>query len=140
MRAARKPKGAVPARAASIDRRSPVPFFFQLKRLIGDELDRGRWEPGDRIPSEPELCKQFGVSRATVRQALAELEREGRLRKERGRGTSSRSPLERVVLQSAHGFFDEASVAGRTVTSRVLRCELAPLPSWAALALGVPER
>lgn len=122
-----------------IDRRSPVPFFFQLKSLIAEQLDHGRWVPGDRIPSEPELCKQFGVSRATVRQALGALEREGRLRKERGRGTFVREPRPNAwFLQSAHGFFDEANEAGRTVTSRVLRREVGALPPWAALALELP--
>jgi GntR family transcriptional regulator len=122
-----------------IDRRSPVPYFFQLKSLIVEELDHGRWLPGDRIPSEPQLCDIFGVSRATVRQALAELEREGRLRKEKGRGTFVREPRSNAwFLQSAHGFFDEATDAGRTVSSRVLRRETAPLPAWAALALELP--
>lgn len=130
---------ASPEPAPGIDRRSPVPFFFQLKSVIVEELDRGRWVPGDRIPSEPELCKRFGVSRATVRQALAELEREGRLRKERGRGTFVAEPRANAwLLQSSHGFFDEASEAGRRVTSRVLRRESLELPSWAALALGLP--
>jgi GntR family transcriptional regulator len=119
-----------------IDRRSPVPFFFQLKSVIADELERGRWEPGDRIPSEPEFCRLFGVSRATVRQALAELEREGRLRKEKGRGTFVAEPRGSTwLLQSSHGFFDDATEAGRTVTSRVLRRELAALPNWASSAL-----
>lgn len=128
------------AAGPGIDRRSPVPFFFQLKSVIAEELDRGRWEPGDQIPSEPELCKRFGVSRATVRQALAELEREGRLRKERGRGTFVTEPRSSAwFLQSSHGFFDEASDAGRFVTSRVLRRERVALPSWAALGLGVPS-
>ena len=119
-----------------IDRRSPVPFFFQLKSLIADELDRGRWEPGDRIPSEPEFCRLFGVSRATVRQALAELEREGRLRKEKGRGTFVSEPRGNTwLLQSSHGFFDDATEAGRVVTSQVLRREVASLPNWASMAL-----
>jgi GntR family transcriptional regulator len=125
------------ASLGAIDRRSPVPYFFQLKSLISKELDGGRWAPGDRIPSEADLCKRFGVSRATVRQALAELEREGRLRKEKGRGTFVSEPRSNAwFLQSSHGFYDEASDAGRTVTSKVLRNEVAPLPGWAALALG----
>lgn len=127
---------AAVAPIGQIDRRSPVPFFFQIKRLLADEFDRGRWAPGDRIPSEPDLCQQFGVSRTTVRQALAELEREGRLRKERGRGTFVAEPRTSAwFLQSSHGFHDEATEAGREVTSRVLRGEVSTLPSWATAAL-----
>jgi GntR family transcriptional regulator len=116
-----------------IDRRSPVPFYFQLKRLIEDELERERWSPGERMPSEVELCKHFAVSRTTVRQALAELESEGRLQREKGRGTfvAERRPNS-WFLQSSQGFYDEAMHAGRRVTSQVLRCELEPLPGWAA--------
>jgi len=124
---------------ARIDRRSPVPFYFQLKQLITDEIKAGRWAPGDRIASEAELCDHFGVSRTTVRQALAELESEGLLVKEKGRGTFVAEPRSSSwFLQSSHGFHDEATRAGRQVTSQVLRRELAPLPQWAALALDLP--
>jgi GntR family transcriptional regulator len=123
--------------SARIDRRSAVPFYFQLKQLIRDEIGDGRWEAGARIPSEHELCEHFGVSRTTVRQALAELESEGLLYKEKGRGTFVAEPRSSSwFLQSSHGFHDEATRAGRRVTSRVLRREVEPLPQWAAQALG----
>jgi GntR family transcriptional regulator len=122
-----------------IDRRSPVPFYFQLKQLIEDEIASGRWQPGGRIPSEHELCERFAVSRTTVRQALAELESEGLLHKEKGRGTFVAEPRSSSwFLQSSHGFHEEATRAGRTVTSRVLRRELEALPRWASTALGLP--
>jgi len=122
-----------------IDRRSPVPYFFQLKSLIADGIERGLWESGDQIPSEPELGDRFGVSRTTVRQALSELEQEGRLRKEKGRGTFvTDPPASAWFLQSSHGFYDEAQAAGREVTSVVLRRDLTELPSWAAVELDLP--
>lgn len=125
--------------SARIDRRSPVPFYFQLRQLIRDEIGAGRWEPGERIPSENELCRHFGVSRTTVRQALAELESEGLLHKEKGRGSFVAEPRSSSwFLQSSHGFHDEATRAGRTVTSRVLRRELEELPAWASQALELP--
>lgn len=124
---------------ARIDRRSPIPYYFQLKQLITDEIRGGRWAPGDRIASEHELCQHFGVSRTTVRQALAELESEGLLVKEKGRGTFVAEPRSSSwFLQSSHGFHDEATRVGRRVTSSVLRREVAPLPSWAAHALDLP--
>jgi GntR family transcriptional regulator len=125
---------------ARIDRRSPVPFYFQLKQLIRDEIAGERWLPGERIPSEHALCDHFAVSRTTVRQALAELESEGLLVKRKGRGTFVAEPRSSSwFLQSSHGFHDEATRAGHEVTSRVLRREVEPLPQWAALALDLPN-
>ena len=125
--------------AARIDRRSPVPFYFQLKQLIRDEITGERWLPGERIPSEHALCDHFSVSRTTVRQALAELESEGLLVKLKGRGTFVAEPRSSSwFLQSSHGFHDEATRAGHEVTSRVLRREVEALPQWAALALDLP--
>lgn len=123
-----------------IDRSSPVPYYFQLRKLLAEEIASGRWSPGDRIPSEPDVCRHFDVSRTTVRQALSELESEGLIRKDKGRGTFVAQPrASSWLLQSSGGFFDEASRRGRSVTSLVRRAELADLPSWASDCLGVPE-
>ena len=122
-----------------LDRRSPVPLYFQLKLLLAGEIEHGRWAPEQRIPSESELCERYGVSRTTVRQALGELELDGRLRKEKGRGTFVAEPRSSSWFrQSSHGFHDEATRAGRTVTSKVLRNAVEPLPRWATDALDLP--
>jgi GntR family transcriptional regulator, N-acetylglucosamine utilization regulator len=123
----------------SIDRTSPVPFYFQLRKLLEEQIVSGRWAPGERLPAESAICKQFALSRTTVRQALAELESEGLVRKEKGRGTFIAEPRSSAwLLQSAHGFHEEGARAGHSITSRVLRQELAVLPQWAADALGLP--
>jgi GntR family transcriptional regulator len=121
-----------------IDRTSPVPFYFQLKKTLAEEIVASRWHPGDRLPSEPSICTHFDVSRTTVRQALGELEAEGMIRREKGRGTfvaERRSTS--WLLQSSHGFYEEATGAGHTVRSRVLRRDLEALPSWACDALDL---
>ncbi|HKN46289.1 MAG TPA: GntR family transcriptional regulator, partial [Propionibacteriaceae bacterium] len=71
----------------TIDRDSPVPYYFQLAELLEHEIVEGRWKSGDRLQSEPELCTRFGVSRTTVRQALARLEQQGLIRRHKGQGT-----------------------------------------------------
>ena len=74
-------------RNLSLDRSDPVPLHVQLKKALKDQILSGSWKTGDLVPAEPELCRDFGVSRTTVRQALAELTHEGLVVRERGRGT-----------------------------------------------------
>lgn len=124
-----------------IDRSSPVPFYFQLKSLLAEEIMAGRWSPGSQIPSEPSIGDHFGVSRTTVRQALDELAGEGLIRREKGRGTFVNEVFpESWFLQSSQGFYDEAVRKGHEVTSRVLRREVGDLPGWAVAALRLEDR
>lgn len=125
----------------SIDRASPVPFYFQLARVLAEDIKTGRWAVGDRLQSEPALGEQFGVSRSVVRQALDRLERDGYIERIKGRGTFVRQPQNRSWrLQSSEGFFqEEVARLGRRVTSRLLRTTRGELPRWATDALGLPE-
>lgn len=70
-----------------IDRRSFVPLYVQLKNIILRQIMSGDLAPGAILASETALCRMYGVSRITVRQALGDLEAEGLLRREPGRGT-----------------------------------------------------
>jgi len=128
-------------KADMIDRRSPMPLYFQLARLLTGEISGGRWRAGDRLPSEAEICDAYRVSRATVRQALLRLENEGLIQRLKGRGTFIADTRHRSwLVQSSEGFFhDEVGRAGLDVTSRILRAELAPLPPWASQALMLDD-
>lgn len=125
---------------AAIDRRSPMPYYFQLKELLAEEINSGRWPVGERLPSESELGRHFDVSRATVRQAIAQMENEGLVRPEKGRGTFVARPRSSWLIQSTASFHEEATRLGHDVRSRVLRCELGELPDWAVRALELPPR
>ncbi len=70
-----------------IDRQSPIPLHYQLRQYLLAKIESGEWQPGDLIPSELELQETYGISRTTVRQTLSELVFEGRLVRQRGRGT-----------------------------------------------------
>ena len=61
----------------------PEAAFGTLLRAI----DGGRWKPGDRLPAERDLARELGIGRSTLRLALAELERRGRIWRHVGQGT-----------------------------------------------------
>jgi GntR family transcriptional regulator len=122
---------------AEIDRGSPVPFYFQFAELLEEEIVSGRWNPGARVPSEAALGSRYKLSRTTIRQALARLEQEGLLSRQKGRGTFVTASRPRSwMIQSTEGFFgDELLRAGRAVASRILRLERSELPRWACSGL-----
>jgi DNA-binding GntR family transcriptional regulator len=72
--------------------RKDIPLYRQLDVILRDQIAGGQLLPGDRLPSEAELCARYGVSRATVRQALQALDREGWIDRTPGRGTYLRNP------------------------------------------------
>src|SRR5271156_845667 len=82
-----------------------VPLHRQLFLVLHDEIDRGVIAPGDALPTEQALCEQFGVSRITVRRALADLADQGYIERRRGvgsfvrdHGRSEQSPTGRSYL------------------------------------------
>jgi DNA-binding GntR family transcriptional regulator len=79
-------------RTAPIDRGSFEPPYAQLARSIRERIAGGEYRPGDRLPSEAELCAAYGVSPMTVRRAIAELVREDVAVTEHGRGTFVKVP------------------------------------------------
>ncbi|HYH03576.1 MAG TPA: GntR family transcriptional regulator [Bacillota bacterium] len=69
------------------DPASKAPKYFLLKEHLKLLIRRGEFTPGSLLPSEHTLAKQFKYSRHTVRQAIGELENEGLVYREQGRGT-----------------------------------------------------
>ncbi|MFH8371285.1 GntR family transcriptional regulator [Streptomyces sp. NPDC018031] len=69
----------------------PEPKYWHLKTVLSDALD-SEFAVGEILPNERELAARFGVARATLRQALEQLELEGRLQRRRGVGTTVAPP------------------------------------------------
>jgi len=83
-----RPGQAAPAAdGAVLDRTSFVPLYYQLQEVLKEQIESGRWAPGEALPSEPELARRFGISRVVVRQALAILEDDRQIVRVKGRGT-----------------------------------------------------
>ena len=68
-------------------RDSPLPRYAQVADVLRGRIARGRLAPGDCLPPLPDLQREFGVARVTVRQAVELLARDGLVSAQRGRGT-----------------------------------------------------
>jgi len=132
------PEVAVP----SLHKASPVPLYFQLKSAIEQLLDSGQWPPDSQVPSERRLCEQFQISRITVRQALAELVREGRLIRSHGRGTFVAQAQLRKPVFPLVSFTQDVREHGMQPGAKVLLFEATQPPPhvMSALRLGVGDK
>jgi GntR family transcriptional regulator len=70
-----------------LDRNGSIPLVYQLGEAVRDKIVRGEYRLDQPIPTEGELQKLYGVSRTTVRLALAKLVNEGYIRRQQGKGT-----------------------------------------------------
>ena len=80
-----------------VDRSSPLPAYFQVAQDLRRRIELGEWRTGDRIAPEVVLADEYGVSRVTVRQALAELVKDDLLERKRGSGTYVRPRQQPIV-------------------------------------------
>jgi GntR family transcriptional regulator len=94
---------------------------------------------GERLPSERELAESFGVSRMTVRQALASLESRGLLERGVGRGTFLRRAKIEHDLMRVAGFSEVVERQGLEPGARVLSVDERLAPADVARALGLGE-
>jgi GntR family transcriptional regulator len=74
-------------KAGPVSAAAGVPLHRQLFLVLHDEIDRGVIAPGEALPTEQTLCDQFGVSRITVRRALADLAEQGYIERRQGVGS-----------------------------------------------------
>ncbi|MER6318096.1 GntR family transcriptional regulator [Streptomyces sp. NPDC001581] len=79
---------------------APEPKYWHLKTVLSEALDQD-FAVGEVLPNERELAARFGVARATLRQALEQLELEGRLQRRRGVGTTVAPPRLGVAVGTA---------------------------------------
>lgn len=68
--------------------RGAIPLYLQIKKELKSKIESKDYPYGSLLPSELELEKCYGVSRITIRQAISELEKEGYVRRARGKGTT----------------------------------------------------
>ncbi len=117
--------------------RGPIPLHHQVFRDLTSALDANEWQPGDRMPTERELAERYGCSLITVRHALGELVREGRIERTRGRGTFVLQPRIDRDIAGAMSFTEEMQRRGLDPATRVVTARIEPAGEAVAAALEI---
>lgn len=110
--------------ALNADQASPL--YRQLMAHLRSDITSGVYPVHSRIPSEPELCESYQVSRVTVRKALAELTRDGLLERHQGKGTYVCIPRIQRDLRMVNSFTDYCRSMGCVPGNRVISAKLVP--------------
>ena len=114
------------------------PLRHSVARALRERIVAGRLEPGDRLPSEPELAHSLGVSRSSLRAGIALLEEDGLVRRLHGSGTYvSHRPVVRNDLSRNFSVSSMIAATGVEPGSVDDRCVAETAPPRVAAALGV---
>ncbi len=111
------------------------PQYRQIEQALRERISTLR--PGERLPSDSELCAEFRVSRMTARNAMERLAADGLIRREPGRGSFVAIPTAHRRTNSLMTFTEEMRRAGRVPSSRVLTRVVRPASAAEAASLGI---
>lgn len=118
---------------------SATPLFVQLRESLREDIRSGHLPAGSKLPSEAELEQRFGVSRVTVRQALAELQAENLIQKVNGKGSFVRDPTRgSTELGPLAGFYEIMRRRGHATSGKVSKIKHIRADATVAAALRVP--
>lgn len=117
---------------------TPIPLYYKLYVDLKESLNSGKYQKGDKLPTEKELCQNYGISRLTVRRAMDELRREGFIERLKGKGTFVTGSKREEQLAILTGFTDEARKRGSETRSVVLENKLVRVPADAVGLFDIP--
>lgn len=114
-------------------------LYLQLFDILKRKIENNEWAVGMQIPTEEQLCKMFNVSRATVRNAVLELVRQGYLIRQQGKGTfvSRNFISEGLIMTTAYKklWVEDDSVFKKEVLAKTVMMPVGNLSK----ELGIPE-
>ena len=114
------------------------PQYRQIEQALRQRI--ATLEPGERLPSDTDLCAEFGVSRMTARNAMERLAADGLIVREPGRGSFVATAPTHRRANRLMTFTQEMRRAGRVPSSRMLSRHIRPSSVAEASTLGIPPR
>jgi GntR family transcriptional regulator len=103
-----------------IDKNSQIPYYYQLGEILKEEIELGRWAPGELIPSEAGISESYAVSRTVIRKALDMLEADGAVIRIKGKGTMVAQPKFHYEAVAAAGEWSRSAPVSESRLQRVV--------------------
>jgi GntR family transcriptional regulator len=120
-----------------IDKSSIIPIYYQLYKYYKKLISDGVLKPGDALPTEMEIAEDLGISRMTVRRAIAELSISGMIYTQKGKGTFVAKPkLDNVVFDLSN-YFDEIKQKGMNLYTKLLEAKIVKADKLTARRMNV---
>ena len=104
----------------AVDKKSRIPVYVQVMDSIISQIEDGILNTEMKLPSERELCDLYDVSRATIRQAVKELEIDGFVQTFKGRGSFVASRRFNQDMSSLYGFTESMKELGKTISTKLI--------------------
>jgi GntR family transcriptional regulator len=125
--------------AASLERDSTTSLYRQIASQLKIDIRSGLFAGNNKLPSEHQLTLRFGVSRVTVRQAMALLMEEGYVLRKQGKGTFVAGQKLQHDLHSMRGFYDSLVAQGVKPETRLLEFVAVLSPDMVPHGLAAPN-
>lgn len=116
---------------------SMTPLYVQLMNEVENSIKTGAYKPGDKLLTESEMAKKYGVSLITVRKAIGSLMEQGLVIRKQGKGTFVTKPKLARNMKKLQSFSEMCEQMGMTPGAKMLTNKLVPADEDIADALGI---
>ncbi len=115
-----------------------LPLYVQLREALRAEIEERGLHPGDRLPTEAQLERTYGVSRSTIRQAVGDLQNEGLVHRIQGKGTFVTTPkIQHLPVLTS--FSELLRSQGYRPAHRVIDSAIVDTPAVVGQQLGIDD-
>lgn len=121
-----------------LNRETSQPLYAQARDILLERIESEEYLPNTKIPSESELCAEFGISRMTVRSVITELVRDGRLYRIQGKGTFVAEPKITASGTGYVGMREQLEEMGYEVNTEIVELVSMSCPPSIAKKMNLP--
>lgn len=120
-----------------LNQEAMTPLYVQLMEEIEKNIQNGIYKPGDKIMTEAEMAKEYGVSLITVRKAVGSLMEKGLVVRKQGKGTFITKPKFSRNMKKLQSFTEMCEQMGVKPGAKMLENRLVEADAKTAARLGI---